>query len=380
VTRVPIRELVVTYDFPTDLHLGPQHPGIHGNFAYILKVDGEKIIEAKIVPGYLHRAFEKLMERRTWINNIALIPRVCVPEPDVNEYAFNAAIERIAGWEIPPRAKYIRTVVLEMARISAYLMYLASMGGGVGVYPLAQWAFGDRDYILDLFEALTGARVYHIYMIAGGVRRDIPEGWLDKLEETLKYLEGRLKEYDKLVMNSAVVQRRLVGLAPITPEYAMEHGVTGPNLRATGVPYDLRKLDPYAAYDELDFEVVTEKDGDAWARFMVRRREIDQSIDLIRQLIDKLRKDDTPHIHQPYSGLAFKVPQGEAYVHIESTKGEFGYYVWSDGGFNPYRVFVRGPTTSHAGVLMEDIVVGQELADFSLIDGSFDICPPDLDK
>ncbi len=377
---MPIRELVVTYDFPTDLHLGPQHPGIHGNFAYILKVDGELILEAKIVPGYLHRAFEKLMERRTWVNNIALIPRVCVPEPDVNEIAYCEAVERIAGWEIPPRAKLIRTLVLELGRIASYLFYVGGMGAGVGVYPLLQWAYGDRDYILDLFEALTGARVYHIYMIPGGVRRDIPDGFLEQVLKTMDYLEGRFKEYEKLFKKNAVMQRRLVGLAPIDTETAMKYGVTGPNLRATGAPYDLRKLDPYAGYDMVEFEVVTEKDGDAWARFMVRFREMFQSIDIIRQVVDLLKKDNTPHIHQPYSGLAMKVPPGEAFVHVESTKGEFGYYVWSDGGMNPYRVYVRGPTTSHAGVLMEEILKGQQLADFSLIDGSFDICPPDLDK
>lgn len=370
-----MREELYSYD----LHMGPQHAGIHGNFAYKLKVDGEKIVEVKAVPGYLHRGFEKLMERRQWLNNVALVPRICVPEPDVNEAAYCMAVEQLANIEVPPRAVYIRTIILELARITSYLMMLGGAAAATGVYPVMYWGMGQRDLLLDLFEELTGARIYHIFMIPGGVRRDLPQGWIDKMLRVLDAIEKHIPDYYNMFFENEALVRRMKGLVKITPEQAVEMGITGPNLRATGVPYDLRKVDPYLAYPEVDFEVVTHTDGDALARNWVRFMEVGQSIQIIRQLADKLPKGAV--LNKPYPAINWKVPAGSVFVHVESTKGEYGYYIVSDGqSIAPYRAYVRGPSTTHAVIAVEKLCVGLEYADFPVAESSLQICPPDLDK
>jgi len=309
-------------DKETTLYLGPQHPGITGNMMVQLKVAGDTVVEAKSHIGYLHRAFEKLMEQRTWMQCFPIVCRICVPEPDPNEENLARAIEALDGIEVPERAKYIRVMVLEMSRLASYLLWMGGQSGSMGLYTMPQWTVGDRDYLLDRFEELTGGRVYHLYIWAGGVRRDLPDGFVGRMKETLNYLESRLPDYDRLFFNNALFIKRAQGVGYIDPARAREWGVVGPPLRGCGFRNDVRIDTPYEVYDQLEFEVPTHPDGDVYARAMVRRIEFQQSINIIRQVLDKMPSG--PGHNQPPNPLKWKVAPGSVYVKTESARGEFG--------------------------------------------------------
>lgn len=371
-----------------ELFIGPQHPGTTGNMMYHLYAEGDKIIRSETHVGYLHRGFEKLMEKRTWMQNVPIVCRICVPDPDVNETAYSMAVEELMGWEIPERAKYIRTIILELSRIAAHLMTLGGIAASLGIYTAAQWGFGDRDYIMDIFEQITGGRVYHIYTWPGGVRWDLPDG-IDKLIlKTLDYIEKRGPEYDDLIIKNKVFTRRAVGIGIIPKDKAIHWGVTGPNLRAAGFGYDVRKTDPYAAYPYLDFDIPHYPDlgpydalsdgSDIYTRTVIRRLEIDQSISIIRQALKKIPEGDVLLKHPPW--IAWNVPAGQAYTHVESSKGDYGYYVVSNGGTKPVRVHVRGPSYTHGVNVSEAIAVGMNIADFAPTMFSMDVCPPDIER
>ncbi len=363
--------------------IGPQHVGITGNFGVHLKAVGDEIIEARANPGYLHRGFEKLIEQRRWIQNIPLVCRICVPDPDVNEVAYSLAVEEIAGMEVPRRAQFLRVMVLEMSRLQAHLLYFGGIAGALGLYTIPQWTVGDRDYLLDRFEELTGGRVYHIYTTIGGVRRDVPEGFTQRLRKTLQYLLQRLKDYDRLMFDNAIFKRRTIGVAVIEQDYALSMGVTGPNLRATGVQADVRRDDPYLVYPELEFDIPTLSGGDIHDRVMIRRLEFEQSIRILQQVLDELdRTTGEPVLNKEVLRNPFDwaPPPGDAFVRVESSKGEYGYYVVSDGGIKPYRVHVRGPSLSHGILVLEDLLKGARVADVAPFMFSLDVCPPDIDR
>lgn len=362
----------------TTLYLGPQHPGITGNMMVKLKVAGDTIVKAETHVGYLHRAFEKLMEQRKWMQVFPIVCRICVPEPDPNEENLARAIEEIEGREVPERAKYIRVLVLELARLSSYFLWMGGQAGSSGLYTVPQWSVGDRDYILDLFEELTGGRIYHMYIWAGGVRRDLPEGFAGRVLKVMDYIESRMPEYDKLLFNNAIFQKRTQGIGVIDKDKAMEWGVVGAPLRGCGIKHDVRIDEPYEVYDQLEFEVPTYEGGDVWARAMVRRREIDQSISIIRQVIDKMPSGE--FYNKVPNPLNWIVPPGEAYVKTESVRGEFGYYVVSDGSDKPRRVHVRGPAYVHGVSLLERILVGANISDTSVIMNSLGVCPPEIER
>lgn len=361
-----------------ELFIGPNHPGIEGNFSYVLKMEGHHVVETIPDPGLLHRGFEKLMERRLWTQNLALIPRICVPEPDVNESIYCLAVEKMAGIEVPKRAQYIRTMVLEMARIGSFLFGFAGLGGSTGLYTAMQWAFGDRDYLLDLFEWLTGGRVYHIYQYPGGVKNDLPDGWLDKLSEFLDYLESKLPEYDRLLFQNPIIHKRTRGMGVMSQEDAIENGITGPNLRATGVKYDLRRAQPYMVYDELDFDIPVTGEGDAYARSIQRRLEMQESIKILRQCIKQI--PDGPFRVKVPNPFQFRVPAGTFYSKIETSKGEFGYYIVSNGDTKPYRVYVRGPSYSIGLFYAKKAMAGMRIEDVPVWIHTTDMCPPDFDR
>ncbi len=375
----PLNESNTNEKYKTyELFIGPNHPGISGNFSYVLDMEGHKVANVTPDPGLLHRGFEKLMERRLWTQNLALIPRICVPEPDVNEVAYCMGVEHMAKIEVPKRAQYIRVIVLEMARIAAYLFSFAGVGGATGLYTAPNWSIGDRDYILDLFEWLTGGRVYHIYQYPGGVKMDIPDGWLDKLSELLDYLESRLPEYDNLIFRNPILQRRTKGVGYISAEEAIENGITGPNLRASGVKWDIRKAQPYLVYDELDFEIPQTGDGDAYSRFLQRRLEMEESIKILRQCIKQI--PDGPYREKIPNPFQFRVPAGAYYSKVESSKGEFGYYIVSNGDVKPYRVYVRGPSYSAGLYYALKAMKNMRIEDVPVWIHSMDICPPDFDR
>ncbi len=361
-----------------DLYIGPNHPGIEGNFALKLRLKGDKIVKARTDAGYLHRGFEKLMEERLFIQNIAIVCRICVPDPDPNEENYSRGIEEIAGIEVPERAKYIRTMVLELSRLASHLFSMGGHAASVGLYTVPYWTGADRDKIMRLFEALTGGRVYHIYMLPGGVRRDLPVGFQQEVAEVMDYIESRLPDYDNLLFHNTVFHNRAKGVGKLTREQALEWGATGPVLRACGVAADVRKDDPYEAYPKIDFDIPTMEEGDAFARAIVRRMEMEQSIKIIRTVLDDIPDGKIwTKIPNP---LKWNVPAGDAYVRTESSKGEYAYYIVSDGGQKPYRVHVRGASVTHGVYILENLLVGSRLEDASQVMFSLDACPPEVDR
>ncbi len=358
---------------------GPQHPGITGNMSVELDLIGETIQKAVTHVGYLHRGFEKLVERRTIMQAFTIVCRICVPEPDINEENFSRGIEELAGIEIPEKAKWIRTMVLEMARLASFYLWMGGQGGTLGLYTSPQWSVGDRDYILDLFEELTGGRVYHMYICPGGVRKDLTDGFLEKLSDTLDYLESRLPEYDRLLFDNGVFKERTIGIGKIDPKDAMERGIVGPNLRACGFKRDVRKDTPYLVYDQLEFDIPVQTGCDVYSRAMVRRAEIRQAISNLRQIIKKMPRSGEVNVKLP-KHRSFKIPKGETYVKVESVRGEYGYYMVSDGTEKLRRMQVRGPSIVHAITLLEKMLVGAQLSDVAVIMNSLGTCPPEIER
>lgn len=358
---------------------GPQHPGVTGNMSLELDICGDQVIACKTHVGYLHRGFEKLMERRRYINCFPIVCRICVPEPDTNEYLFATAMEELMGIEIPERAKWLRTLNLELSRLASYLMWLGGQSGAFGHGTVAQWCLAHRDYVLDLFEEWTGARIYHMYMIPGGVRGDIPTGWEEHTLRVIAAAEKLMNEVRHVMFSNAVFKSRAVGLGVITPDLVDRYAIVGPNARGSGFARDIRKDSPYLIYDQLDFKVETETAGDVYARATVRWREIYQSIDLIRQILAKMPRTGAYHTTLP-NVLHLKVPAGETYVKAESTRGEYGYYMVSDGSEYPRKITVRGPSYSHAMSLLEDMLVGVNIADTHGLMVSLHTYPPEIER
>ncbi len=362
----------------TTLYLGPQHPGITGNMMVKLSLKGDTIVKAKTEVGYLHRAFEKLLEKRNWLQCFTVMCRFCVPEPDPMENIYARAVEEIEGREVPERAKYIRTMVLELARLQSFLLWYAGQNGSAGLYTVPQWSVGDRNYILDLFEELTGGRIYHMYTWPGGVRRDLPEGFESRVLKVMDYIEKRQEDYDRMMFDNSIFQKRAQGVGIINKEKAIEWGVVGAPLRACGVKSDIRIDEPYEIYDKLDFIVPTQEGADVWARALVRRAEFKQSISIIRQIIDKMPKGEI--YNKVPNPQKWTLPKGNAYVRAEAVRGEIGMFLQSDGGNKPRRVHVRGAAYVHAVSLLEDVLVGQNVSDVSFIMNSLGTCPPEIER
>ncbi len=363
-----------------ELYFGPNHPGIEGNYALKVRLTGDEIVRIKADGGYLHRGFEKIMEDRLWIQNVALVPRICVPDPPPMEETYARAVEMIGGLEVPERAQWIRAMILEMSRICGHLFILGGTAAPIGQYSNMFWGITDRDYFLDLFEALTGARIYHMFITPGGVRRDIPDGFLDRLTHILDYLEARLPEYDDLFFNNPVFHKRAEGIGAITQEQALDWGVTGPNVRACGLALDVRRDDPYLIYDKLEFDIPTETAGDVLARSLVRRSELIESIKILRQIVQRLPQIKGPIRCNLPNPLAWNLPKGDAYARTEAQKGELAFYAVSTGGAKPWRVHVRGPSSMHAVQVLEKLCLGGRIEDIALIMFSLDACPPEVDR
>ncbi len=362
-----------------ELFFGPNFPGMHGNFSYVLDVVGSHIVNVRTSAGLLHRGFEKLMETKLWVQNISLIPRICVVDPDPNEVAYCNCVEKLLSIEIPEKAKFLRTITLEMSRLQSFLLGMGALSAMMGLYSAMYRMVNERDSLINLFEWLTGARIYHMYNLPGGVRRDIPNGFIPKLIEVLDELESGLKEWDNLVFENPVIIKRLTDIGTVTTEEAINYGLVGPNLRATGYNADVRVDAPYEAYPYLDFKVPTTEGGDALARAVQVRKEYEFSIGLIRQAIDKMPKSGAFKVDLG-NPLKLKVPAGDVYCSVESSKGEYGYYIVSDGGLKPYRVSVRGPSLPGGLALCHKHLPGMRIADVAIWMASLSICPPDFDR
>lgn len=358
---------------------GPQHPGITGNMSLEITLLGDEVMDCETHVGYLHRGFEKLMERRKYIQCFPLVCRVAVPEPDFNEYCFAAAMEELAGIEIPENAKWLRTLALEMARLQSYLMWVGGQAASLGQGIVGQWTGFMRDSILDRFEELTGGRIYHMYIIPGGVRGGLPDGFKERMEDSLKMIEGFMKDIDRVMFNNAVFKKRTVDMGIIEKEWINKFGITGPNARSAGVPLDVRKDYPYLMYPQLDFEPVTAQYSDIYNRADVRRRDLLMSVDLIRQIMSRMPEKGEIRAETP-NVLHWKVPAGQTYARSECTRGEFGYFMVADGSEYPRRVNVRGPSYTHAVALLEKMIINCNLSDIAGLMVSLHTYPPEIER
>ncbi|MDK2372046.1 MAG: NADH-quinone oxidoreductase subunit D [Candidatus Korarchaeota archaeon] len=378
--------------------IGPQHPA-SGHMRLVAKIDGDIVVELRPNIGYVHRSVEKLAEVKKYLQIIPLVERPSLADTTANNLAYVMAVEKLLGIEPPPRAQYLRTLLAEINRIHSHFYGMGIHGVMIGSSTAYMWCFGDREPLIELAQELTGARLTYSYIVPGGVRRDLPQGFEDKVEKVMRYLENRMPDYFDIYFNNPVTRARLEGVGVLTKEDAIKLGVTGPNLRASGVPYDVRKAEPYAAYPELDFDVITEEDGDAFARVMVRVREIQESIKIIRQVLKKipdgpildekymkmippnLRKqvEETGHIKFPGVFANLRVPAGEAVARVEGGRGEVVFHIISDGKMSPYRMRMVTPSFRNV-ILFEHLTKGARVADIPAIYGSLDYFPPEADR
>jgi len=361
-----------------ELYFGPQHLGMVGNFSITLKVEGDRIVEAISNPGYLHRGFEKLMEYRTWIQNFPIVCRINVVEPDSMEMVYAMGVEKLAGIEVPERAQYIRSVFLELARVGSHLFGLWAYSNMLGFDTVAQWAMYHRDLVLDLFEELVGGRVYHIYIWPGGVRRDFPKGFKDKIVKTLHSIGGCVPDYNNTFFENRLFFERTNGIGKISQKEARELGAAGQVLRATGMPYDIRKIEPYAAYDKVEWDVPTRQDGDAYSRIMVIRDEMIESVHMIFKLLDNMPEGSV--YNRVPNPLKWKIPKGESYVRVESSRGELGLYLVSNGGDKPHRAHFRTPSYPHGLIILEKLLKNASIADVGNIMISLYVVAPEIDR
>ncbi len=374
--RVPEEE-----DFQTEqivVNLGPQHPSTHGVFRMAVTLDGETIVDLKPVMGYLHRNHEKIGERNTYLMNIPFTDRLDYLSSLSNNFGYVLAVEKLMGVKPPERAEYIRVIMAELTRIVNHLfsigMFLNDMGA---FFTPSLYAIEERELVLDIFEAVTGSRMMCNYMRFGGVARDFPPGTLERIRDlAFNRLPARVDELDTYLTNNEIVRVRSEGVGVLTPEQAIAYSTCGPVLRASGVPYDLRRADPYGIYDRFDFDVAVGYHGDVYDRYLVRMEEIRQSIRIIQQAVQQIPEGPVIEGKQQYQ---VRVPAGEAYGRVEGPKGELGFYVVSNGQPNPWRYHVRAPSFINLTALAE-MCKGNKVADAVIILGSIDIVLGETDR
>jgi NADH-quinone oxidoreductase subunit D len=357
------------------LSVGPQHPG-SGHFRFVIKVDGDYIVFCDPDPGYVHRGEEKMCEYRNVIQNIPHLERPVIHDSANINYSYSLAIEELVGIEVPRRGQFIRAIASELNRQVYTLYWLAIYGIFLGHSTMFMWPTGDRELMIDLLEALTGARVTHAFNIPGGVRNDIPEGFKDRCLSQIKYLQKRFKEYEDIFYNNPLFRQRTEGVAVLSKEDAIKLGVTGSVVRASNVPFDVRKAEPYDIYNEIDFKVQYMKTGDCFARSYVPLLDMQESCYILEQLLDKMPTSGEVRAKlQPNP----KGPPGEAYRRVESGRGALGYYIVSDGTPKPYRV--KMSVGSFRNMLaLPYLLVGQRLADMPAVYWSLNYWPVEADR
>ncbi|MER3456154.1 MAG: NADH-quinone oxidoreductase subunit D [candidate division GAL15 bacterium] len=380
--------------------MGPQHPSTHGVLRLVLELEGEVIVSCQPVIGYLHTGIEKEMENRTYHQNITLVDRIEYLSSYHEELAYCMAVEKLLGVEVPKRAQYIRVILCELNRIASHLVWLGTTGIDLNVSSLLMYCFRDRERILELFEMVSGQRMMPGYFRIGGVAEDLPEEFEHAVRPFLEEFPRRLDEYEAMLTDNLIWRRRHEGVAVLSRKDALAYGVTGPTLRGSGIPYDVRKAFPYSSYDEFEFDVPTGENGDAYDRYRVRMEEMRQSRRIVLQALACL--PDGPVITQdrkvalpPRAELVrsmeavihqFKLvsegihpPKGEVYAAVESPRGEKGYYIVSDGSNRPVRVRVRAPSFSNLQALPA-MIRGGMLADVVVAIASIDIVLGDVDR
>ncbi len=374
------------------LNLGPQHPGTHGILRLVLQLDGEQIMN--IVPdiGFHHRGAEKMGERQSWHTYIPYTDRVDYLSGVMNNFPYVMAVEKLADIDVPDRAKVIRIMMSELFRISSHLVWYGTFAQDLGMMTPVFLMFNDREKVLEIVEAICGARMHPNWFRIGGVAQDLPRGWERLIQGFIDYFRGKLKEYDKLVMKNSIFKARTVGIGVYTTAEAIEWGITGPGLRATGFAWDFRKEQPYSGYEQFEFDVPTGRNGDCYDRAAVRVEEIRQSVRIIEQCLHNMPegsyKSDhrltTPPIetlihHFVHTTWGPAIPEGEAFCGVEATKGHNGYYLIADNSTSSYRTRIRTPSFPHMQFVPE-ISKGYTIPDLMAILGSVDYVLADIDR
>ena len=361
-----------------DVSLGPQHPSTHGVFRMNVKLDGETVVKLQPVFGYLHRNHEKLAEKMSWLASMPFTDRLDYICPLTNNWGYALAVEKLMGIQVPERAEYIRVILGELTRLQNHTAFLGFLLGDMGAWGSAlMYAFREREKILDLFESLTGARMMCNYMRFGGCRVDLPPGWLDGVRKIVDNYPGFLDEMEMFLTGNEILLVRLQGIGKLSAEKAINAGLSGPVLRASGVDYDIRKVDRYGIYDRFKFRVPRGEAGDCYDRFMMRVLEMRESIAILKQSLAGIPAGPVQNPKIKTRGL--RPPAGEAYGRIESPKGELGFYLISTGGDKPYRYRVRPPSLINL-TLLEEMSLGQKTADLMVILGSIDIVLGEVDR
>ncbi len=361
-----------------EISMGPHHPSTHGVFRMDVVLEGERIVKLKPVFGYLHRNHEKIAEGISYLGSMPYTDRLDYFCSLTNNWAYALSVEKLAGLQPPERAEYLRVITAELTRLinhTCLIGFLVQDMGALGT-PL-MYAFREREKILDLFEALTGARMMCNYMRFGGCRVDLPPGWLEQARRVVDNYPRFLDEYESLLTENEILVARTQGVGVLPARLAINAGVTGPMLRASGVDYDIRKVDRYGIYDRFDFRVPLGAHGDVYDRYMVRVLEMRESVKILQQAIRGL--PDGPIMDAKAKLRNFRPKAGEAYGRIECPKGELGFYLISDGSPNPYRYRVRPPSFINLTIL-EDMCLGQKVADVVIILGSVDIVLGEVDR
>jgi NADH-quinone oxidoreductase subunit D len=361
---------------PFALNIGPAHPSTHGVFRMRSTLDGEVIVDMEPIFGYLHRGIEKLAEERTYTGIIPLTDRLDYLSSMSNNLAYCLAVEKLAGVKVPERAEYLRVVMAELQRIASHLIAVGAFLNDCGAFmtPIL-YMLRERERILDLFEMVSGQRLTYNYMRVGGVSQDIPEEFLPALDRFLGQMPRFIDEYERLLKENEILLARSKGVGILPKETAISYSASGPLLRASGVKWDLRKVDPYSIYDRFEFDIPTGTVGDCYDRYRVKIGEMRQSLRIVEQARKQIPagpvRSEVPHLIRP--------PAGEVYGRIESTRGELGFYLVSDNSIAPYRFHVRAPSFINLTALRE-MVIGWKIADAIIIFGSIDIVMGEVDR
>ncbi len=361
-----------------ELSLGPHHPSTHGVFRMDVTLDGERVVKLKPVFGYLHRNHEKIAESASYLASMPYTDRLDYIGSLTNNWAYALAVEKLAGIQVPERAEYIRVITAELTRLQNHASTIGFLTQEMGASgsPL-MYSFREREKILDLFEALTGSRMMCNYMRFGGCRVDLPAGWLEQAKKVVADFPRFLDEFERLLAGNEILLARTQGVGVLSKELAIQGGVTGPILRASGVNYDIRKVDKYGIYDRFDFRVPVGEHGDVYDRYMVRMLEMRESLKILGQALRDIPAGPIMDTKTKIRG--FRPKAGEAYGRIESPKGELGFFLISDGSANPYRYRVRPPSLINLTVL-EDMCLGSNVSDTIVIFGTIDIVLGEVDR
>ena len=358
------------------VNMGPQHPSTHGVFRMVLWIDGEKVVDVEPHIGYLHRGSEKLCEGEQYHQIITLFDRLDYISNFNNELVICRAVEKLMGVEVPERAEYVRVIMCELNRIASHLLFLGTFGLDAGAMTPVMFSFRGRERIQSVFEAISGARMMHNYFRVGGIKEDFPDNFGELIGGLLPELRNDVEESDNLLTYNEVFIARSKDIGAVDTDTAIEYGLTGPCLRASGLPYDVRKAEPYSVYDRFDFDIPVGVDGDCWERYYVRVQEMYQSLSIIEQALEQLPPGP---VVSPLGRRLIRPPKGDVYVRSENPRGEIGVYLVSDGTDKPYRVKVRPPSFCNLSAI-KYLLKDSWVADAVVILGSLDIVLGEVDR